>query len=66
MVKYLDAISTTFPIVAGITQGSVLGPLLFSIYTADLPIETEITIPTIPTFADDTALLASHANPIIA
>ena len=66
MVKYLDAITTTFPIEAGITQGSVLGPLLFSIYTADLPTATEITIPTIPTFADDTALLPSHANPIIA
>ena len=45
------------------TQGSVLGPLLFSIYTADLPISTGIII---ATFADDTALLASHANPTIA
>ena len=63
MVKYVDAITTTFQIEAGIPQGSVLGPLLFSIYTADLPISTEITI---ATFADGTALLASHANPIIA
>ena len=63
MVKYLDAITTTFPMEAGIPQGSVLRLLLFSIYTADLPISTEITI---ATFADDTALLASHANPIIA
>ena len=63
MVKYTDAITTTFPIEAGITQGNVLGPLLFSIYTADLPISTGITI---ATFADDTALLASHANPTTA
>ena len=63
MVEYLDAITTTFPIEAGILQGSVLGPLLFSIYTVDLPISTEIII---ATFADDTALLVSHANPIIA
>ena len=63
MVKYLDAITTTFPIEADISQGCVLGPILFFIYTADLPISTETTI---ATFADDTALLASHANPIIA
>ena len=62
MVKYVNAIATTFPIEADIPQGSVLVPLLFSIYTADLPISTEITI---ATFVDDTALLASHANPII-
>ena len=60
MVKYADAITTTFPIEAGIPQGSVLRPLLFSIYTADLPISTEITI---ATFADDTALLASLRQP---
>ena len=63
MVKYADAITTTFLIEAGIPQGSVLGPLLFSIYTTDLPISTDMTI---ATFADDTALLASHANPTIA
>ena len=63
MVKYADAITTTFPMEAGIPQGRVLGPLLFSIYTADLPISNEITI---ATFADDTALLATHADPAIA
>ena len=63
MIKYLDAITRIFPIEAAIPQDSVLGPLLLSIYTADLPISTEITI---ATFANDTALLASYANPIIA
>ena len=63
MIKYLNAITATFPIETGIPQGSVLGPLLFTIYIADLPTLTEITT---TTFADDTALLASHSDPIIA
>ena len=44
MVKYLDATTTTFPIEAGISQGSVLEPLLFSIYTADLLILTLVAL----------------------
>ena len=59
MIKYL----TLFPIETGIPRGSVLEPLLFTIYTADLPTLTEIAT---ATFADDTALLASHWDPIIA
>lgn len=59
----LDATTSTFPMEAGISQGSVLGSLLYTIYIADLPTLPEITT---ATFADDTALLASHSHPIIA
>ena len=58
MVKYADAITTTFPIETGIPHGSVLGPLLFSFYNADLPISTEITL---ATFADDTTLCPNNS-----
>lgn len=46
----------TRPITAGVPQGSVLEPLLYTLFTTDL---TDMS-PTIEAmFADDTALLAS-------
>jgi hypothetical protein len=44
---------------ASVPQGSVLGPILFTIYISDLPVSSNI-VPSI--FADDTALLYSHQN----
>lgn len=50
------------PITAGVPQGSVLGPHLYVIFTADMPtIEGGVNA----TYADDTAFLFSHKNPQI-
>jgi hypothetical protein len=40
-----------------------MGPLLYVIYTADLPTTNNTTI---ATFADDTALLSANNDPVVA
>jgi hypothetical protein len=51
--------SAIFPIHSGVPQGSVLGLLLFLIFTTDIPTRNDTTI---ATFADDTALVASNED----
>ena len=58
-VRSSGTTSESHPITAGVPQGSVLSPLLYVIYTADLPIARACTI---ATFADDTALFSSNKN----
>lgn len=50
-----EVYSDLTPIKPGVPQGSVLGPVLYLIYTSDVP-EFEENI--IATFADDTAVMA--------
>ncbi|CAH2231394.1 jg27705 [Pararge aegeria aegeria] len=59
-VKFEDELSNIYNIKASVPQGSVLGPILYSIYTADLPSTSEVET---ATYADDTACLASDIYP---
>ena len=63
MVRQGDTITKLYKFQAGVPQGSVLGPILYLLYTADIPIMEENLI---GTYADDTAILASHSNPAAA
>jgi hypothetical protein len=62
-VKYNSSHSTCHEVLSGVPQGSVLGPLLYLFFTADLPTTDHTTI---ATFADDTGLLAAHPDPNVA
>jgi hypothetical protein len=62
-VKESGDTSRLYDIQAGVPQGSILGPILYAVYTSDLPQTVDVTI---CTYADDTALLASDRNPLTA
>ena len=53
-VKYLNTISSAFPVEQGVPQGSVLSPLLFSLFTSNIPSPPDGV--TLATYADDICL----------
>ena len=57
-VRVGDSLSGNVKVLGGVPQGSVLGPLLFLLYVADLPTHLSSTV---SMFADDTKL---YANPL--
>jgi hypothetical protein len=63
VVTYTNSTSQPVHILSGVPQGSVLGPFLYTLYTADIPLLPNTAL---STFADDTAILSNHSNFIIA
>lgn len=62
-VNFQDTITNLHQIKAGVPQGSVLGPILYLLFTSDFPIIPQVTV---ATYADDTAIIATSENPVIA
>jgi len=61
--KFNGETSSRFHIHSGVPKGSILGSLLYVLYTSDLPISRQTTL---GTFADNTAIFATHKGPTIA
>lgn len=55
--------SDFFKIESGVPQGSVLGPILYVLFTIDIPTPSNSII---ATFADYTAVLFINHNPLLA
>jgi len=60
VVSYNNVNSSPVMMHSGVPQGSILGPFLYILYTADIP-QTSKSI--LSTFADDTAIMATHSSP---
>jgi hypothetical protein len=61
--NYYTSVSYWGKITHGVPQGSILGPLLFLLYTSNLPSLTNNNNK-IVLFADDTGLIISNPDPI--
>ena len=58
-VKIDNELSTQRPITAGVPQGAILSPLLYNIYTADIPILDNCNT---AIYADDTLIYCSNSD----
>jgi hypothetical protein len=58
-----EEVSSQYTIQSEVPHGSVLGPILYVLYTKDLPTSIHTTT---GTFADDTVILAHHDDPVTA
>jgi len=59
VATYNNETSPPVPMLSDVPQGRILGPLLYTIYTADIP-QSYTTI--LSTFADDTAIFTAHPD----
>ncbi len=59
-MKVGDSYSEFRQIEAGVLQGSILGPTLYTVYTADIPLIDGVLV---GTFADDTGFLSTSKDP---
>lgn len=63
IIKINDEYSKIKEIKAGVLQGNVFGPILYTFYTADIPTTKDNKI---LTFAVDNTILATHSDPAVA
>ena len=61
-VRVGTSLSSSLPINFGVPQGSILGPMLFTIFVNEIPLQCMNSTPAM--FADDTTLVISASNPL--
>ena len=59
-VNHNSAYSSLFSQSAGVPQGNILGPILYTVYTADIPTHPSTVL---TTYADDTCVLSVNNDP---